>query len=184
MKKKVKKVEKPASKGKKREEKELASAVKSASKKIKRKEKVREPNVTGGMLTIVSLVILFFVIRAYGQSGSVLGTSDSQEHAVRQQQKAKAEENIKSELSETAEGVRGNFTEVNPMDSAMESLDKVNHDVEAAKNLPSYTVETVKNMKIGDAITIVMESVGRLRKIITDANSVKEGALKKVEEMQ
>jgi hypothetical protein len=177
----------------KKAEKQIADQKKNApsdpkkepeKKRRRRVEKPREPNVRGGILTLISLCVLYLVINANAHSPAVLGTSDAREYERMQAQKAKAEENIKEDLEDTAKGVRGNFTETNPVDAAVASVEKVNHDIEAAKNLPAQTVETVKNMKIGDAVTIVMESVSRLKKIISDANGVKKEALKQVEKMQ
>lgn len=153
-------------------------------KRRRRTEKPREPNVRGGILTLISLCILYLAISANAHSPAVLGTSDSREFEKRQAEKAKAEENIKKDLNNSAENIRGNFTKTNPVDSAVASVDKVNQDVEAVKNLPAQTVETVKNMKIGDAVTIIMDSVKRLSKIYTDVKGVQKEALKQVEKMQ
>jgi hypothetical protein len=178
---KAKKAEKPVTDAKKNASVDLKKE--PDKKRRRRTEKPREPNVRGGILTLISLCILYLVISTNAHSPAVLGTSDSKEFEKRQAEKAKAEANIKADLNDTAKSVRGNFIETNPVDAAVESLDKVNHDVEVAKNLPATTVETVKNMKIGDAVTIVMESFKRLTKIYSDAKGVHKEALKQVEKL-
>lgn len=179
--KKKKKDDKP----KKEEKVEKTKSEKESQRKRRRRvEKPREPNPKGALLTLISLCLLYIAIAANAHSPSVLGISDSKEFEKRQAEKAKAEENIKNDLNSTAGNVRGNFTKENPVDMAVASVDKVNHDIEAAKNLPAQTVDTVRNMKIGDAVTLIMDSVKRLSKIYQDAKGVHKEALKQVEKMQ
>lgn len=153
-------------------------------KRRKRIEKPREPNPRGALLTLISFCLLYIAISANVHNPAVLGTSDSNNYEKQQAEKAKAEENIKNDLEGTADGIRGNFTETNPVDQAVASVDKVNHDVEALKKLPAQTVETVRNMKIGDAAVIVMDSIKRLSKIYSDAKKVHKDALKQVEKLE
>jgi hypothetical protein len=181
----LKKPKKPEKPQRKEDEKEhSAKSEKESPKRRRRIEKPREPNPRGAILTLISLCLLYLAISANINNPSVLGVSDNREFEKQQAERARAEENIKNELDETANGIRGNFTSDNPVDSAVASVDKVNHDIEAAKQLPAQTVETVKNMKVGDAVAMIMESIKRLSKIYSDAKGVHKEALKQVEKMQ
>lgn len=151
--------------------------------KKKRKEKPREPNVLGGGLTVLTLVVLFFVIRAFSHTPPTNTTDAQKELQKQQKESAQAKEHLKSQLSDTAQNVRGNFTNESPLDSAMASLDKVNRDIDSAKRLPEQTVETVKNLKIGDAITIVLNTTGRLGKVYSDAKEVHKALLKEISKL-
>lgn len=153
--------------------------------KTRRRIKTREPNVLGGGLVILSLVLIFFVVRAFASESAVKGTSTKSDvsYEQRQEEKEKAMKNVKQELQETTEEVKDNFGNINIMDSALESADKVSRDIDAAQELPGKTAETVKNLKIGDAISIVVTSVSRLSKVYTDALSIRDTALKQIEKL-
>lgn len=164
--------------------KEWAEEEKTAKKSRKKKIKVREPNVWGGGFVIVSLLIIFFAVRAVDNpQQDVLESKDQQLQSKKQNEEKKAFENVTTELEATSENVKDNIENINVVDSAMESADKVSNDIDAVSELPAKTGETVKNLKIGDAFSVVLSSFSRLSKIYKDITGVKDDALEQIEKL-
>ena len=166
---------------------EDAEEILAEKKPRKRRIKEREPNVFGGVLVIVTLVVVFCVIWFISQSNpSAAGlhtVKEAEEYTKIQEEKKKAAQNVKAELAKTAEDVQENINNVSVVDAAMESMEKVSHDIDAAQKLPAKSAEAAKNLKIGDAISFLVGSASRFGKIYTDVTAIRDSALQQIEKL-
>lgn len=151
-------------------------------KKDKKKKKVKEriPNIFGGGLAIVSIVIVFLLINAYPKNNAkVASVSDTR---TKDKETVKAMQKVQSSVQKQIDSAKEQAENFNVKDAASPQMNKVLDDFESVMRLSEQITKdlTDQGTKVaGDALKPFI----RLQKIIQDAVSVKDMVVEKIGEL-
>ncbi|MBI4097090.1 MAG: hypothetical protein HY428_01615 [Candidatus Levybacteria bacterium] len=143
----------------------------------KKKINERTPNILGGGLAIVSIILVFLLIRAYPQNDAkVAGATNAQKS---DRETIKAMQKIQSDVQNQIDTAKEQAENFNVKDATSPQVNKVLDDVESIQNVPQKIAKdlTAQGSKVvGDALKPFV----RLQKIVQDAISVKDMVMEKI----
>lgn len=146
----------------------------------KKKINERTPNILGGGLAIVSIVIVFLLINAYPKNNAkVASVSDTR---TKDKETVKAMQKVQSSVQKQIDTAKEQAENFNVKDATSPQVNKVLDDVESVQNVPQKIVKDLieqGNKVVGDALKPFV----RLQKIVHDASAVKDMILEKVREL-
>lgn len=149
-------------------------------KRRKKKEKIRKPNVIGGGLALLSIIVLFLFLQGRPQEQSV--KSAMTDSAKTDMETQKAMEKLQSEAQRQLDDVKKQAEGFNVKDATSPQINKLLDDAEGAGTIPGQIGEVLSEYS-GGTIESVTETVSRFEKIVHDARAVKNAILETLQKL-
>jgi hypothetical protein len=166
---------------------EIEPEVVPEKKKTKRKKKIeRQPNILGGGLVVLSLIVLYLFIQYF--STHPLQTTSKPVEKVQAQAKeeADAQKRVSEEIDGYTKDIQEKINNFSILGVTIESkqAEKLERDARSLQEVPKKAAEGARNEILTTTIGEVINSVLRLRKIGEDIESLKRFTIEKAQELQ